>query len=464
MKKILSFLLATLMMTALLVGCGQQQTDAPGNDEPDQPALADGVYTADFNTDSSMFHANETCDGKGVLTVKDGQMTIHVSLASTSIVNLFPGLKEDAQKDGAVLLQPTKDTVTYPDGLTETQRGRRLQHAGLVGRHGDHHRLGGGDPGRQHQAVVVAMGHDDAADHPGADAPAGLVGIVGLVVPAGEGDVKGLGEAVAEVVAGAGLEGLVVVHHALHGVGLLRAVELLLVGLAALEDGHGQHVLHEVRVDVQHPHGLFPGLFGGGVHGVALLPQELPVAQEGAGGLFPPQHAAPLVVQLGQIPPGVDDVGIVLAEQRLGGGADAEPVLQLLAAAHGDPGALRRKALHVVLLLLQQGLRDQHRQVHVLMPRLLEPPVQLRLDVLPQGVAVGPVDEHALDRGIVDELRLFADVRVPLGEIHVPGRNGVHLSLILCHSLHPFLYDRAVTRRSYTLNIYCIHSGRKSQL
>ena len=27
MKKILSFLLATLMMTALLVGCGQQKTD-----------------------------------------------------------------------------------------------------------------------------------------------------------------------------------------------------------------------------------------------------------------------------------------------------------------------------------------------------------------------------------------------------------------------------------------------------
>ena len=47
MKKILSFLLAALMMTALLVGCGQQQADAPGSDEPDQPALADGVYTAD---------------------------------------------------------------------------------------------------------------------------------------------------------------------------------------------------------------------------------------------------------------------------------------------------------------------------------------------------------------------------------------------------------------------------------
>ena len=43
MKKIFSDLLAVLMMAALLGGCGQQQTDAPGNDEPDQPALADGV-------------------------------------------------------------------------------------------------------------------------------------------------------------------------------------------------------------------------------------------------------------------------------------------------------------------------------------------------------------------------------------------------------------------------------------
>ena len=53
MKKILSFLLAAVMMAALLVGCGQQQTDAPGNDEPDQPALADGVYTADPFKDST---------------------------------------------------------------------------------------------------------------------------------------------------------------------------------------------------------------------------------------------------------------------------------------------------------------------------------------------------------------------------------------------------------------------------
>ena len=40
-------------------------------EEPAEPALPDGVYTAEFNTDSSMFHANEACDGKGTLTVEE---------------------------------------------------------------------------------------------------------------------------------------------------------------------------------------------------------------------------------------------------------------------------------------------------------------------------------------------------------------------------------------------------------
>ncbi|MCR4813600.1 MAG: iron transporter [Lachnospiraceae bacterium] len=85
--------------------------------------LADGLYYAEFNTDSTMFHANETCDGKGLLTVKDGEMTIHVSLPSKTIQNLYSGLAEDAQKEGAELLQPTIDEVTYDDGLTEEVNG-----------------------------------------------------------------------------------------------------------------------------------------------------------------------------------------------------------------------------------------------------------------------------------------------------------------------------------------------------
>ena len=85
--------------------------------------LADGTYEAKFSTDSSMFHVNEAKDGKGELTVKDGRMTIHVSLASKNIVNLYPGLAEDAQKDGAKLLEPTVDKVEYSDGTSEEVYG-----------------------------------------------------------------------------------------------------------------------------------------------------------------------------------------------------------------------------------------------------------------------------------------------------------------------------------------------------
>lgn len=85
--------------------------------------LPDGVYTAEFSTDSSMFHISEACDGKGTLTVKDGIMTIHISLGSKKILNLYPGLAEDAAKEGAVLLEPTTDTVTYSDGMTEEVYG-----------------------------------------------------------------------------------------------------------------------------------------------------------------------------------------------------------------------------------------------------------------------------------------------------------------------------------------------------
>ncbi len=89
----------------------------------DSDELADGVYIADFNTDSSMFHVNEACDGKGTLTVKDGEMTIHISLPSKKILNLYCGLAADAAADGAKLLDPTTDTVTYSDGMTEEVYG-----------------------------------------------------------------------------------------------------------------------------------------------------------------------------------------------------------------------------------------------------------------------------------------------------------------------------------------------------
>lgn len=89
----------------------------------DSSTLTDGTYSVAFNTDSSMFHVNEANNGRGVLTVKDGKMTIHISLVSKKIVNLFAGTAADAAKDGAAVLEPTTDKVTYEDGTVEEVYG-----------------------------------------------------------------------------------------------------------------------------------------------------------------------------------------------------------------------------------------------------------------------------------------------------------------------------------------------------
>lgn len=89
----------------------------------DSNELADGVYTVDFDTDSSMFHVNEALKGKGTLTVEGSNMTVHISLASDGIVNLYLGTASDAIDDEANWIDYTEDEVTYDDGTTETVHG-----------------------------------------------------------------------------------------------------------------------------------------------------------------------------------------------------------------------------------------------------------------------------------------------------------------------------------------------------
>ena len=99
------------------------EAPAPQEEPADTGVLPDGVYTAKFDTDSSMFHVNEACEGRGTLTVKNGEMTIHISLASKKITKLFYGKAEDAKKDGAAVLEPTTDTITYKDGTSDEVYG-----------------------------------------------------------------------------------------------------------------------------------------------------------------------------------------------------------------------------------------------------------------------------------------------------------------------------------------------------
>ena len=131
----LSLICATAVMTAPVAMAAETETETAvtetaaetetetGSETETEGVLEDGTYTAEFDTDSSMFHVNEANEGKGVLTVKDGEMTIHVSLSGKGFLNLFMGSAEDAKKDGAELLEPTTDTVTYKDGMSEEVYG-----------------------------------------------------------------------------------------------------------------------------------------------------------------------------------------------------------------------------------------------------------------------------------------------------------------------------------------------------
>ncbi|SEI96566.1 hypothetical protein SAMN02910453_1722 [Lachnospiraceae bacterium A10] len=126
MKKKLLSLYLVLMMVVAFTACGSTDSSKKSDDtkteetvETSSLGLEDGTYTVDFNTDSTMFHINDAYDGKATLTVEDGQGTVHIVLVSKNIVNLYLGTAEDAQKEGAELLEPTVESVTYSDGLTE---------------------------------------------------------------------------------------------------------------------------------------------------------------------------------------------------------------------------------------------------------------------------------------------------------------------------------------------------------
>ena len=143
--RFVSLLAASALLAASLAGCGSSASSVASSASSEAvssvaesavseaasesaaassaQALEDGTYTAEFDTDSSMFHVNEASDGKGTLTVEDGQMTLHISLQSKKIVNLYVGMAADAPDHEADWLQPTTDTVTYSDGTSEEVYG-----------------------------------------------------------------------------------------------------------------------------------------------------------------------------------------------------------------------------------------------------------------------------------------------------------------------------------------------------
>ena len=122
-KALIMALVIMVMAVFCFTGCGGAGESGDSSETVNEYGLADGTYVATFTTDHGMFHVNEANNDKGILTVENGEMTIHVSLQSKKIVNLFPGTAEDAEKEGAELLEPTTDKVVYPDGYEDEVYG-----------------------------------------------------------------------------------------------------------------------------------------------------------------------------------------------------------------------------------------------------------------------------------------------------------------------------------------------------
>jgi hypothetical protein len=75
-------------------------------------------------------------------------------------------------------------------------------------------------------------------------------------------------------------------------------------------------------------------------------------------------------------------------------GRPGEALLALLELECGDDGALHREALDVLGLLREEALGDEQREVGVDVAGRLEAAVEVALDRLPDGVALGRMTMH----------------------------------------------------------------------
>lgn len=153
MKKNIYVRVVFLALLLMLAGCGKASADANGNAEStvemttDEKAdeviateatssnedatevagieilgsleLEDGKYLVKFDTDSTMFHVNDTMDGKAILTVENKAGMLHLVMPSKNVLNLYIGMANDAENNEADWIVPSTEEVTYEDGMTE---------------------------------------------------------------------------------------------------------------------------------------------------------------------------------------------------------------------------------------------------------------------------------------------------------------------------------------------------------
>mmetsp|Transcript_8162 Transcript_8162/g.17838 ORF Transcript_8162/g.17838 Transcript_8162/m.17838 type:complete len:332 (-) Transcript_8162:70-1065(-) len=172
------------------------------------------------------------------------------------------------------------------------------------------------------------------------------------------------------------------------------------------------------------------------MRGVALLPQELCAAEEGPRAQFPSNHVGPLVDFHGKVPVGVYPLGEHAPYEGLGGGPHDEGLLQFgLRVGYERLGvvgvlaqpvvrnhrALLGKALHMLCLLGQEGLRDEQGEVGVLRACVSDALVQVVTQQVPDAHAPWLDDHAAAYGGLVHHVCGVDHVVIPARVVLRPG-------------------------------------------
>ena len=188
-------------------------------------------------------------------------------------------------------------------------------------------------PRRQHQAVVVAVRHDQRADQPRRHAPGRRPGVRLLAASRSRNLISWalakFWPRKCDVPACSALRSCII---ASMRVGVDRAGKPLARRLLAPDDRH-RHVLSaNVGVHVEHLARLFAGLGLGGVGRVPFLPEKLGRPQKHPRPQLPADDVGPLVDENRQVAIRLHPVGVHGADDRLAGGPHDQRLFQLAGA------------------------------------------------------------------------------------------------------------------------------------
>ena len=331
------------------------------------------------------------------------------------------------------------DLLPQPPGQVLDHRHNRLA-VPLLADNGQQNDLGRGDAGGHDHAVVVGMGHDQAADETGGNPPGGRPGEGLLSFFRLEADIRGFGEILTEHVRSPGLEGLSVLHHGLDAAGFHGPGEPLGIAFPAFDDRDGQIIPDQNLIGVQHLHHAFGGLPLRGMGRMAFLPEKFGGPQKNPGAHLPADDIGPLIDDNRQIAIAFDPAGKGIADDRLRGGPDdqgfgqlpgrGQPLAGFFQAVMGDDGALLGKTFHVGRFLFQKAQGDENRKISVFDAPGLEHAIQSEANILPDAIAPGFNDHAAPDGRCFSHIRRPDDLLIPFGVIFRPRRRDSGLLLI----------------------------------